>query len=99
VDYKRLTEDPHYLDQLSKLAVIFAKLNKPTLGQISGGVKGAGAYLLSMMTMPMGYKDAYLRIDEVGRGMVPVMGGSHRLARLPLHLGYYLALTSEQLNS
>jgi len=46
------------------------------------------------MSMPLGYKDSYLKIDEVSRGMVPVMGGSHRLARLPLHLGYYLALTS-----
>lgn len=26
------------------------------------------------------------------------MGGTHRIARLPLHLGYYLALTGDELN-
>lgn len=99
VDYKRFMEDPQYLDQLSKLAVILARLNKPTIAQISGGVKGAAAYILSMINTPLGYINSYLKIDEPSRGMIPIMGGSHRLARLPLHLGFFLALTSEQINS
>lgn len=99
VDYKRLSEDPHYLDKVAKLGILFAKLNKPTFAQVSGGVRGAGAYLLSMINLPFGYKDATLKIDEADRGMVPLMGGSHRLSRLPLHLGFYLALTGEEINS
>lgn len=99
VDYKRLSEDKQYLDKLAKLAILVAQFNKPIFAQVAGGSKGAGAYLLSMINMPLGYKSAFLKLDEVFRGMVPLMGGSHRLARFPLHLGYYLALTGDQLNS
>jgi enoyl-CoA hydratase/carnithine racemase len=99
VDYKRLAEDKHYLDKVSKLAILLARFNKPTFGQIAGGSKGVGAYLLSMLNMPLGYDNAFLKLDECLRGMVPLMGGSHRLARLPLHLGYYLALVGDELNA
>ena len=95
VDFKALSEDKHYLDKISQLAILFARFNKPIFGQISGGAKGTGAYLLSMMTMPLGYRNAFLKLDECSRGMVPLMGGTHRLSRLPLHLGYYLALTGD----
>jgi len=98
VDYKKLSEDPNYLDKLGKLAILIAKVNKPTFGQISGGVRGAGAYILSMMSMPMGRGQVNMKIDEVSRGMIPLMGGTHRLSRLPLHIGYYLALTGDELN-
>ena len=30
---------------------------------------------------------------------MPLMGGTHRLARLPLHLGFYLALVGDELNA
>jgi len=73
-------------------------MNKPVFAQVSGGVKGAGAHLLSMLTMPLAYKNTFLKIDDVHRGMVPSMGGSHRLSRLPLKLGFYLALTGDELN-
>jgi enoyl-CoA hydratase/carnithine racemase len=73
-------------------------MNKPVFAQVSGGVKGAGAHLLSMLTMPLAYKNTFLKIDDVQRGMVPTMGGSHRLSRLPLKLGFYLALTGDELN-
>ena len=90
-----MAEDKHYLDQLSQLAILFSKFNKPLFGQISGGAKGAGAYLLSMMTMPFGYPNAFLKCDECSRGFIPLMGGTHRLSRLPLHLGFYLALVGD----
>lgn len=95
LDYKRLSEDKNYLDKLAKLAILVAKFNKPTFAQVAGGVKGAGAYLLSMLTMPFTYPSSFLKLDETSRGLVPVMGGSHRLARMPLRLGYYLALTGD----
>lgn len=97
-DYTSLATDPDYLAKLSQTAIHFAKFNKPLFAQISGGAKGAGAYLLSMIEMPLGYTTSFLKLDECSRGMVPLMGGSHRLARLPLHLGYYLALTGDELN-
>lgn len=99
VDYKRLLEDKNYLDKLFKLAIYFANFNKPTFAQVAGGVKGAGAYLLSMINMPFGYRHAFMKLDEVSRGMIPLMGGSHRLARMPLHLGYYLALVGDEFNA
>jgi enoyl-CoA hydratase/carnithine racemase len=63
VDYKRLSEDKAYLDKLSKLAILVARFNKPIFGQIAGGAKGAGAYLLSMMNMPLGYRNTFLKLD------------------------------------
>ena len=45
--------------------------------------------------MPFGYKSSFLKLDEVSRGMVPLIGGSHRLTRLPLHIGYYMALVGD----
>jgi len=95
VDYKRLIDDKNYLDKLYKLAILFANFNKPMFAQVAGGVKGAGAYLLSMINMPLGYRHAFLKLDEVSRGLVPLLGGSHRLARMPLRLGYYLALVGD----
>lgn len=83
------------MDKLCKFGILLAKVNKPTFVQVSGGVKGVAAYVLSMMSAPLGLKNAFLRIDEVARGMIPLMGGSHRLSRLPLHIGYYLALTGD----
>lgn len=98
LDYKRLTEDPNYLNKVTKLAILFAKINKPILAQISGGAKGAGAYLLSLITMPLGYHNTFLKIDDASRGLTPLLGGSHRMTRLPLHVGYYLALTGDEFN-
>ena len=34
LDYKRLAEDPNYLDKLSKLAVLVASGNKPIFAQV-----------------------------------------------------------------
>ena len=98
LDYKRLTEDKHYLDKVARLAILFAKMNKPMFAQVAGGAKGAGAYLLSMITMPIGHSDAFLKIDDASRGMTPLLGGTHRMTRLPLHIGYYFALTDDELN-
>ena len=39
-----------------------------------------------------------MQLDEVQRGLIPLMGGTHRLARMPLKIGYYLALTGDTLN-
>lgn len=40
-----------------------------------------------------------MRIDEVSKGFIPVAGGSHRLSRLPAHIGLYLAMTGRKLNA
>lgn len=40
-----------------------------------------------------------LRFDEVSKGFIPVAGGSHRLSRLPVNVGYFLALTGKRLTS
>lgn len=99
LDYKRLSEDPHYLDKLSRLAILLASTNKPVFAQVGGGAKGAGAHLLSMLTMPLAYRDScFLKLDDVSRGLTPLLGGSHRLSRLPMNLGLYLALTGDELN-
>ena len=79
--------------------MLFANFNKPTFAQVAGGVKGAGAYLLSMINMPLGYSNTYLKLDEVSRGLVPLLGGSHRLANMPLNLGFFLALVGEEFNA
>jgi len=63
VDYKRLSEDKNYLHKLFKLAIYFANFNKPSFAQVSGGVKGSGAYLLSLINMPLGYKNAFVQLD------------------------------------
>ena len=52
-----------------------------------------------MLTMPLSYPHAYLQLDEVLRGMIPLMGGTHRLTQLPLKLGYYMALVGDSLNA
>lgn len=96
LDYKTLAENTHYLDKLSRLAILLASNNKPVFAQVGGGAKGAGAHLLSMLAMPVAYRNnCFLKLDDVSRGLTPLLGGSHRLARLPLHLGLYLALTSD----
>lgn len=99
IDYKRLSEDRHYLDKLAKLAILVASGNKPVFAQVAGWAKGAGAHLLSMLTMPLAYRNScFLKLDDAARGLTPLFGGSHRLSRLPMHLGLYLALTGDELN-
>ena len=56
-------EDKNYLDKINKLAIIIAKFNKPIFAQVAGGTKGIGAYILSMMHMPMGYRSSFLKLD------------------------------------
>lgn len=51
-----------------------------------------------MITMPLAYTNTYMKIDDTMRGLTPLMGGTHRLSRLPLHLGFYLALTGDEFN-
>ena len=42
---------------------MIARFNKPIFVQVSGGTKGIGAYILSMMHMPFGYRNSYLKLD------------------------------------
>ena len=98
-DYKQLFENPDYLDKLYCAGELIGRINKPIIAQVEGGVKGAGAYFLSMLSMPLSYPHTYLQLDEVSRGMIPLMGGTHRLSHLPLKLGYYLALVGDSLNA
>lgn len=99
ISYQELANNPDYLDKLYKMTVMFAKLNKPTFSLVTGGVRNVGAYVLSMATIALTDHTATLRIDEVSKGFIPVAGGAHRLSRLPVNLGYYLALTGKRLSS
>jgi enoyl-CoA hydratase/carnithine racemase len=79
--------------------VLVASANKPVFAQVEGGAKGAGAHLLSMLAMPLAYRGScFMKLDDAARGMTPLLGGSHRLARLPMKVGLYLALTGDELN-
>lgn len=84
VDFRTLLSSPDYLDKIYKLTALVARMNKPILAQVAGGVRGVAAYILSMIPMPLGYHNANLKIDEPSRGFIPIAGGSHRLSRLPL---------------
>ena len=78
---------------------MIAKLNKPIFSFAKGGVRNVGAYVLSMASVALTDYSSSLRIDEVSKGFIPVAGGSHRLSRLPLNVGFYLALTGKRLSS
>lgn len=99
LSYQELIGNPEYLDKLYKMTVMVAKLNKPIFALVKGGVRNVGAYVLSMASVALTDHSATLRIDEASKGFVPVAGGSHRLSRLPLNVGYYLALTGKRLDS
>jgi len=43
--------------------LLIAKLNKPTFAYLKGGVRGVGAYILSMMTVPISNGSSSLKID------------------------------------
>lgn len=99
ISYQELAYNPEYLEKLYKMIVMVAKLNKPIFALVKGGVRNVGAYVLSMASIAMTDYTSTLRIDEVSKGFIPVAGGSHNLSRLPLKVGYYLALTGKRLNS
>jgi enoyl-CoA hydratase/carnithine racemase len=99
ISYQELAYNPEYLDKLYKMTVMIAKLNKPIFSFVKGGVRNVGAYVLSMASVALTDHSSTMRIDEVSKGFVPVAGGSHRLSRLPLNVGYFLALTGKRLNS
>lgn len=99
LSYQELAQDPEYLDKLYKMTVMVAKLNKPMFAFASGGVRNVGAYVLSMAAVALTDYSASLRIDEVSKGFIPVAGGSHKLSRLPVNVGYFLALTGKRLTS
>ena len=81
------------------MIVMVAKLNKPIFSLVNGGVRNVGAYVLSMAAVALTDQYSTLRFDEVSKGFIPVAGGSHRLSRLPVNVGYFLALTGKRLTS
>lgn len=81
------------------MIVMVAKLNKPVFSLVTGGVRNVGAYVLSMAAVALTDHTSTLRFDEVSKGFIPVAGGSHRLSRLPVNVGYFLALTGKRLTS
>lgn len=58
-----MAEDKCYLDKTAAVAILLAKFNKPIFANVAGACKGAGAYMLSMLNMPMGAKSCFLRLD------------------------------------
>lgn len=99
ISFQELINNPEYLDKLYKMTVMVAKLNKPMFSLVQGGVRNVGAYVLAMASVSLTDYSSSLRIDEVSKGFIPVAGGSHKLSRLPMKIGYYLALTGKRLNS
>ena len=77
---------------------MIARLNKPVFAKVNGSVRGIAAYVLTMLSTPIGTENSSLRLDETSRGFVPIFGGSHRLNRLPCNIGLYLALTGEKID-
>jgi enoyl-CoA hydratase len=77
---------------------MIAQFNKPIFAKVHGSVRGIGAYLLTMFSTAIGTEKSSLRLDETSKGFIPIFGGSHKLSRLPCHLGIYLALTGDKLN-
>ena len=80
------------------MAIMLANFNKPIFAKVNGSVRGIAAYLINMMSTPLGTQLSSFRLDETARGFVPIIGGSNQLANLPCNLGVYLALTGQKLN-
>lgn len=80
------------------MAIMLATFNKPIFAKVNGPVRGIAAYLVNMMSTPMGTEISSMRLDETARGFIPIIGGSHQLANLPCNLGLFLALTGRKLN-
>ena len=97
-DFDQLKDNEMYLDKLHHLSIMIARLNKPVFAKVNGSVRGIAAYVLTMLSTPIGTENSSLRLDETSRGFIPIFGGSHRLNRLPCNIGLYLALTGDKLD-
>lgn len=98
IDMNTLINDPTYLDKIFRLSIMMGEFNKPIFAKVNGGVRGLGAYMLTMVSTPLGTEKSSLRLDETSKGFIPIFGGSHRLSRLPANIGIYLALTGDRLD-
>jgi len=72
--------------------------SKPTVSLIDGMVMGSGVGLMIYGTHRVGGQGFRFSMPETAIGLFPDVGVSHRLARLPRHLGRYLGLTGGTLS-
>ena len=72
--------------------------SKPTVALIDGMVMGSGVGLVIYGTHRVGGQGFRFSMPETAIGLFPDVGVSHRLSRLPGHLGRYLGLTGATLS-
>lgn len=68
---------------------------KPLVGIIDGLMMGTGVGLTLFGTHRVAGPDYRFAMPETAIGLVPDVGTAHALARLPQHIGMYLALTGD----
>eukprot|EP00468_Gymnochlora_sp_CCMP2014_P002035 CAMPEP_0167744914 /NCGR_PEP_ID=MMETSP0110_2-20121227/2856_1 /TAXON_ID=629695 /ORGANISM="Gymnochlora sp., Strain CCMP2014" /LENGTH=614 /DNA_ID=CAMNT_0007629489 /DNA_START=143 /DNA_END=1987 /DNA_ORIENTATION=+ len=108
-EYKSLYPDMEKFDaEYPKVAKFFEKVQRtawniasctypPTLSLMNGIVGGSGLAVGLNCKFACGTPNTVITITEPQNGFVPYGGTTFRYARLPRHLGMYLALTGQPL--
>lgn len=81
-----------------RLNHLIAEYPKPYIALMDGIVMGGGVGISAHGNTRVVTDRTRLAMPEVGIGFVPDVGGTHLLARVPDHLGTYLALTAAPVN-
>ncbi|KAJ7975510.1 3-hydroxyisobutyryl-CoA hydrolase 1 [Quillaja saponaria] len=77
---------------------LIATYRKPLVALINGIVMGGGAGLSMNARFRVVTEKAVFAMPEVSIGLVPDVGASHFLSKLPGYFGEYLGLTGEKLD-
>src|SRR6201987_5214014 len=82
-----------------KLNVLIARYAKPVIAVMDGLVMGGGVGLSAHAAHRVVTERSAVAMPEVGIGFFPDVGASFLLARAPVYIGPYLALTGHGLGS
>lgn len=63
LDFKELKNEAQYLDKLYHFCILLARVNKPIICKVNGGVRNIAAYALNMISNPTGTVNAHMRFD------------------------------------
>ena len=74
-------------------------LSKPFIALIDGITMGGGMGLAQASKLRLAGERTRIAMPEVGIGLIPDVGGSYFLSRLPGALGIYLALTGSEIRA
>ena len=80
-----------------KLNYKIATLSKPYVAVLDGITMGGGAGVSVHGTFRIATENTLFAMPECGIGLIPDIGGSYFLPRLPGKLGWYLGLTGARL--